>query len=98
IPPAPFASSFREANVRTYVTRDGRPGIWFFSLDASSRMAVHAARRLYRLPYFHALIDLRRDGDEIAFRSARNEDRPARLDARYRPAGQVFHAAPGSLE
>ena len=43
--PLPFGSSFRELNVRTYVTRDGKPGIWFFSLDASSRLAVEAARR-----------------------------------------------------
>src|SRR6266571_1188628 len=45
--PLPLASSFRELNVRTYVTRGGKPGIWFFSLDASSQLAVGAARRLY---------------------------------------------------
>jgi uncharacterized protein YqjF (DUF2071 family) len=52
--PLPFVSSFRELNVRTYVMRDGKPGIWFFSLDASSQVAVEGARRLYRLPYFRA--------------------------------------------
>ena len=58
--PLPFASSFRQLNVRTYVTRGDRPGIWFFSLDASSQVAVEAARRLYRLPYFCAEISVRR--------------------------------------
>src|SRR5260370_1280565 len=53
--PLPRVSSFLEVNVRTYVrAADGKPGIWFFSLDASSRLAVEVARRRYKLPYFHA--------------------------------------------
>src|SRR5215218_4796419 len=63
--PLPFVSSFLELNVRTYVIRDGKPGIWFFSLDASSQFAVEAARRLYRLPYFRARITCRRRGERI---------------------------------
>src|SRR5581483_11589113 len=97
-PSPPFVASFRELNVRTYVTRNGRPGIWFLSLDASSRVAVRAARRLYHLPYFHALIEWRRGGGGIHFRSTRQEDRPARFDAEYRPVGDVFHPEPGTLE
>ena len=54
LPPLPFVSSFLEVNARTYVTAGGKPGIWFFSLDASSELAVAAARRAYRLPYFRA--------------------------------------------
>jgi uncharacterized protein YqjF (DUF2071 family) len=50
-------SSFSELNCRTYVRRGDRPGIWFFSLDASSRVAVETARRIYRLPYRHAHIE-----------------------------------------
>src|SRR5438093_9555315 len=41
IPAVPGLSSFAETNVRTYVTRDGKPGVWFFSLDASSRLKNH---------------------------------------------------------
>ena len=53
--PVPMVSSFSELNCRTYVSHGGeRPGIWFFSLDASSRLAVEGARRLYKLPYFQA--------------------------------------------
>ena len=55
LPPLPWVSTFLELNCRTYVTHGGeRPGIWFFSLDASSRLPVEAARRLYKLPYFQA--------------------------------------------
>jgi uncharacterized protein len=94
--PLPFASSFREVNVRTYVTREERPGIWFFSLDASSQLAVEAARRLYKLPYFRADISVRRRGDEILYDCSRDDGRA--FSAAYRPDGDVFHPEPGSLE
>jgi uncharacterized protein YqjF (DUF2071 family) len=35
VPPLPWLSRFPELNVRTYTTIDGRPGIWFFNLDAA---------------------------------------------------------------
>jgi uncharacterized protein YqjF (DUF2071 family) len=94
--PLPYASSFRELNVRTYVTRDERPGIWFFSLDASSRLAVEAARRLYRLPYFHAEISVRRRGHEILYDCSRDDGKA--FSATYGPDGDVFNAEPGTLE
>jgi hypothetical protein len=94
--PLPFASSFRELNVRTYVTRDDKPGIWFFSLDASSQLAVEAARRLYRLPYFRADISVRRRGAEILYDCSRDDGKA--FSAAYRPTGEVFEAEPGSLE
>ena len=94
--PLPFASSFRELNVRTYVTRAGRRGIWFFSLDASSQIAVAAARRLYRLPYFPAEISVRRRGDEILYDCSRDDGKA--FSAAYRPDGAEVDAEPGSLE
>jgi uncharacterized protein len=61
--PLPRMSVFNELNVRTYVhAADGKPGVWFFSLEATSRLAVRAARRTYRLPYFDARIALDDDG------------------------------------
>ncbi len=51
LPALPFVSAFPELNVRTYVTLDGQPGVFFFSLDAGSRLAVEAARLAYHLPY-----------------------------------------------
>ena len=94
--PLPFASSFRELNVRTYVTRDAKPGIWFFSLDASSQLAVEAARRLYRLPYFRADISVQRRGDSVAYDCSRGAGKV--FSATYGPDGAVFNAEPGSLE
>jgi uncharacterized protein len=96
LPALPGLSSFLELNCRTYVTLGGeRPGIWFFSLDASSRLAVEAARRLYRLPYFHA----RMSGSAPRYCCARlGADRPHVWEASYASAGPIFAAQAGSRE
>lgn len=47
-------SAFPELNVRTYVSYEGKPGVYFFSLDAGSRLAAMAARFTYHLPYFYS--------------------------------------------
>jgi uncharacterized protein YqjF (DUF2071 family) len=109
LPPIPGLSSFPELNLRTYVRLDDRPGVFFFSLDASSRLAVRMARRFFYLPYLDARIEWERRGEGMVFRSERV--RPggpggpggagvpaARFEAAYAPAGEVFHAEPGSLE
>lgn len=105
-PPLPWISQFHEINVRTYVHLDGRdPGVWFFSLDASSKLAVAAARAACKLPYFDAEMDFRATDDPlptIDFDSRRNDARgamPANAHLRYQPAeGPVTPAAPGTLE
>jgi hypothetical protein len=97
--PLPGVSSFLELNVRTYVNHGGeKPGIWFFSLDASSRVAVEMARRTYRLPYFHARMSATRRGESIDYECARIDEAGRVFSGRYRPDGAVFHAEPGSLE
>jgi hypothetical protein len=95
MPPLPRVSTFPELNVRTYVTVDGKPGIWFFSLDAASSVMVEAAKRLYRLPYYRARMTADREGDFVRFESARSG---AAFSARYRGTGDFFRAEPGSLE
>jgi hypothetical protein len=92
LPPAPVLSSFPEVNVRTYVTHEDKPGIWFFSLDADSAWAVEAARLTYRLPYHHAKIEIGRRGEWIDYRSERVG---AKLDASYRGLGAI---EPGATE
>jgi uncharacterized protein YqjF (DUF2071 family) len=97
--PLPRVSSFLELNVRTpVVAADGRPGVWFFSLDASSRLAVELARRAYKLPYFHARMSAMRRGEWIDYECARMAEPGRVFCGRYRPDGEARHAEPGSLE
>ena len=67
-PPVPTANAFEELNVRTYVTLDGRPGIWFFSLDCASSLAVLGARIGIYLPYFRASMSMVRNGERHRIR------------------------------
>jgi uncharacterized protein len=95
LPALPWVSSFLELNCRTYVScRGEKPGIWFFSLDASSRLAVEAARRLYKLPYFQA----RLEGLPRSRCSRIGTERPHVWEAVYGPAGAVEPPRPGTLE
>jgi uncharacterized protein YqjF (DUF2071 family) len=99
-PPPPLAGSFHEINVRTYATIDGKPGIYFLSLDAASKVAVHAARTAYRVPYFHAEIDAEREGERTRYSHERKQadGPPASFQAEYGPTGEPFTAAPESFE
>jgi uncharacterized protein YqjF (DUF2071 family) len=99
-PPIPTATDFPELNVRTYVSHGGRHGVWFFSLDAASRLAVFGARLVVNLPYFHARMDERRLGNDVHYDSIRagSGTPAAEFRARYRPTGDVSRSAPGSFE
>lgn len=100
LPPLPWLSYFPELNVRTYVAYGGRPGIYFFSLDAARFTAVAAARRGYRLPYFRAQMTARRSGQSVSYTSERTDSSgpPAQLRARYAPSGPRLEIDDGSLE
>ncbi len=105
-PPLPWISTFHEVNVRTYVHRAGKdPGVWFFSLDASSSIAVAAARAAYKLPYFHSAIEFAASTDplpKVDFTSQRNDPKgpmPANSRLRYQGVeGPVTAASPGTIE
>jgi len=88
-PPLPWVSHFPELNVRTYVDLGGKPGIYFFSLDAARRAAVLAARRTYRLPYFHARMRVRRSDERVDYEHERIDSSgpPARFRGSYRAVG-----------
>lgn len=99
VPPLPWVSAFPELNVRTYVTAAGKPGVWFFSLDAGNPLAVRGARALFRLPYYDAAMEVRRDGGVVRYTSTRtHRGAPgAAFAGRYCPRGPVEHAPVDSL-
>jgi uncharacterized protein YqjF (DUF2071 family) len=98
-PDLPWLSAFPELNLRLYVERDGKPGVWFLSLDASNAVAVWAARRFFHLPYFLAEIAFDHRPDGFAFSSHRTGG-TSRVSFRtdYRSSSPPFEAKPGSLE
>jgi uncharacterized protein YqjF (DUF2071 family) len=101
LPRWPGMTNFHETNVRTYVHLDGeKPGVWFFSLDAASRLCVIGARVTYHLPYHFAEMSLEKNGSAISYRSSRlwPSPFPARCEARVTLGEDIGSAKPGTLE
>ena len=97
LPALPVVSHFPEMNLRLYVERDGKPGIWFISLDAARRSAVITARVLAHLPYFFSRMSVRAEGESVVYSSIRTGSLVA-FEGTYAPAGPVREPVPGSME
>jgi uncharacterized protein YqjF (DUF2071 family) len=95
LPPLPGMFDVPELNCRTYVTVEGKPGIYFFSLDIASRAAVFGATTFYHLPYFHARMRIVKQAESFSYSSERGR---AKWRAAYAPTSPPRHAAPGSLD
>lgn len=94
-------TDFPELNVRTYVTYRGKPGIYFFSLDAASSLLVWGGRTFASLPYYNATMRAVEDahgGTRYESRRTHSDAPPARWVGRYRPTGAVSPPQPGTLE
>ncbi len=100
LPVVPFTSAFAELNVRTYVSVGGKPGVFFFCLDASNPLAVEVARRWYHLPDFRAKMSAKKEGNNIIYASERTDRRgqPARFQASYGPTSEIDLTRPGTIE
>lgn len=91
--------AFCELNVRTYVTYEGKPGVWFLSLDAGNQLAVLGARQAFHLPYYNAAMSMKREGETIQYQSTRTHRGAASADFRatYQPVSPVFYSTPSTL-
>ena len=101
-PGIPTARRFPELNVRTYVTVENKPGVYFFSLDAGSLLAVLGARALFALPYYRARFAITAGEGGVSYGCerlgrARGGAPAATFEARYRPTGPAQPAQPGTL-
>lgn len=99
-PPVPWLSYFPELNLRTYVIREDKPGVWFFSLDAANPVAVRLARRFFHLPYFDADMVVERELSGVRYHSVRthkNVPRAAFMGT-YGPTGAIYRSRPGDLD
>ena len=97
LPSLPYLSTFPELNVRTYVTVEGKPGVFFFSLDAANTVAVRMARLWLNLPYYWASMTSDERNGTIDYRSSRDNE-PADFAATYEPTGPALEPQPGSFD
>lgn len=102
-PAVPGISDFLELNVRTYVhDAQGRPGVWFYSLDCNQWLAVKVARAFFHLPYEHAAMSAAADATtgEVDYRARRRGTRMAesRFLFRAAEAAAARETVAGSLD
>lgn len=94
LPRLPVFRNLPDLNLRTYVReeRTGARGVFCFSMDAGSLLAVAAARTLYHLPYYWADMRLeRRSSREFSFYSRRRlASGTIIFQARYRGLGPTY--------
>jgi len=100
VPAIPGFHAFPELNLRTYVKAGGKPGVWFFSLDAGQKLAVRVARRFFHLPYFDAKFQVRSVGEGVEYSAVRtHRGAPgASFAAKYHPVGAVYRSSAGTLD
>lgn len=92
--PAPgWLCDFAEINVRTYVTHQGKPGVWFLSLDVINPLVVGFSRTFFHLPYQRARIDMETKPDGLRY-TVQRDDR--RFEAIY-SGGDNAPATPDSF-
>lgn len=93
-PPSSVWGSFTEVNVRLYgVDAEGRRGVVFRSLEASSLPAVLAARALFSLPYLWARTAQRPTKDGWEYASRRISPVPSRRAPGFRLGVSVDETA-----
>lgn len=100
-PPVPGLSNFPELNLRTYVHDDcGRPGVWFYSLDAHQWLAVQIARRFFSLPYVYSKMRVHRNEDAASRKvtiTCTRAGEPCQ-EYTYSPRAELERSEPGSLQ
>lgn len=97
--PERLGFGFLETNVRTYVRAGAEePGVYFFSLDASSRLMVAGGRLAVGLPYFYARGSFAWSAAAAVYSIRRSAGEGPGLRVRYRPGDTLWTPQPGSLE
>ncbi|RAH14894.1 MAG: hypothetical protein CMB56_004315 [Methanobacteriota archaeon] len=97
LPSVPGISTFPEFNIRTYVTKNGKPGVLFLTLDAKSRITCFYAPRAYGLPYNYAKCQLKIEENYYSWKSKRSKN-GYELEGSCIAVGEELQAKSGSLE
>lgn len=80
LPPLPVISRFTELNFRTYLTIDGKPGVYFFTLEAGKKLSAWISRTVTGLNYIYS--EMSAIDHSI---HSKNRERDYAIDARFDP-------------
>lgn len=72
LPSIDSVSNFYELNIRTYVKSNGKPGVYFLSIEASKSLSCILAQTISKLPYKYAEMKRKNNSFESANNSTKN--------------------------
>ncbi|MBS4188956.1 DUF2071 domain-containing protein [Bacillus sp. FJAT-49705] len=99
-PPISILPPFPEINVRTYVQYNGKPGVYFLSLDVSDWASYTLAKRWFHLPYHSANISIKQKDLSFHFESIRKKSKiyPILCKGTFSPLPEVYFPKEGTLD
>ncbi|MDR0227453.1 MAG: DUF2071 domain-containing protein [Flavobacteriaceae bacterium] len=89
LPAVGFISNFEELNVRTYVKKEGKTGVYFLNIEAGKSLSAYVSRKLSGLPYEKAIMQ-RKEG----YYSSCNPVKDFSFEAKYRVGSIVQEKTP----
>lgn len=89
LPAVSFISDFEELNVRTYVKKEGKAGVYFLNIEAGKSLSAYVSRKLSGLPYEKAIMQ-RREG----YYSSHNSVKDFSFEAKYKIGAIVQEKTP----
>ncbi|WP_430613118.1 YqjF family protein [Flavobacterium sp. JP2137] len=86
-------SNFHEINLRTYVVKDGKPGVYFLNIESAKWLSTLLAKKLSGLPYENASISRKTDGNQQLY-SSLNTLKGFRISARFTTSARKTAKSP----
>lgn len=89
---------FYQMNIRTYVTFESEPGVYFFSINTNSHF-VNRGGALVSLPFQHAHLDMQKMQDTFYFQAQRQvkDSQDLALHVAYQPHTSSFQPKQDTL-
>lgn len=91
LPSLKLISDFLEINLRTYVVKDGKKGVYFLNIEASKRISSFLARKISGLPYEKSDISRDKKGYHSFFKKKHFS-----FDTQFKTGENIIHKS--SLE
>lgn len=99
LPALPWFRSYLQVNVRTYVTYNGRGGVYFFTLDVEKWPARAFGKMLYSLPFRKAKIKMEKRGQDVYFVNRWEKKQwSEELVCTYTPVSSLFSPKASTLD
>lgn len=89
-------SNFHEVNLRTYVKRDGKSGVYFFQIESEKWISTCLAKKLSGLPYEKAQIKRKIKGED-QFYQLRNNAKGFRFSTHFKTKSRTTPKNPLEL-